>query len=134
VQQARTRSIAAYLACRDNIQTVSAQNRLYRLLRNPRILDARLTQRMLALLGQGRTLLVAVALLLWTFAGIAKAKRCRWAQHRSRKKGPRVSLVEVGKHFLQDFLGLLTVEWIQDLWMPPKVRRYTDLKPMEDPQ
>lgn len=64
---ARSMEIATLLASWRNIQFGSGLNRLYRLLRNPRIVDLSLTKGMLALLSEklGKTLLIAVDWTEW---------------------------------------------------------------------
>lgn len=60
VAQARWRSIAGHLSCVLGIQLGSALTRFYPLLANRRIDDMKLTRSLLQLLGEGKTLLIAV--------------------------------------------------------------------------
>jgi hypothetical protein len=63
--QATSVAVAGHLAVELGTQLGSALTRFYRLLRNPRIEDQRLTAQLLALLGQGQRLLVALDWTEW---------------------------------------------------------------------
>jgi hypothetical protein len=65
VAQASSLAVAGHLAARLGIQRGSALNRLYRLLRNPRVDDQVLTVQLLRLLGAGRRLLIALDWTEW---------------------------------------------------------------------
>jgi hypothetical protein len=65
VAQASSLAVAGHLAARLGIQLGSALNRLYRLLRNPRVDDQVLTAQLLRLLGAGRRLLIALDWTEW---------------------------------------------------------------------
>lgn len=65
VAQAASLAVAGHLAVGLGIQLGSALNRVYRLLRNPRIDDQVLTAQLLRLLGAGRRLLIAMDWTEW---------------------------------------------------------------------
>jgi len=65
VAQASSLAVAGHLAARLGIQRGSALNRLYRLLRNPRVDDQVLTAQLLRLLGAGRRLRIALDWTEW---------------------------------------------------------------------
>ena len=65
VAQAASLAVAGHLAAQLGIQLGSALNRLYRLLRNPRIDDQVLTAQLLRLLGARRRLLIAIDWTEW---------------------------------------------------------------------
>lgn len=69
-------------------------------------------------------LLVGVALLLWTIAGAAKALKDTWARLVCRKKGPRVSLPQVGMLYLGEFNGRMTVEFVKHHLPKPQLVRF----------
>lgn len=73
------------------------------------------------------TLLLGVALLLWLFAGIAKAAEDPAVRMISRKKGARVSLVQVGLLFLQDFKNRISARFIKRHFVNPKLTCFADL-------
>jgi Transposase DDE domain len=65
VAQASSLAVAGHMAVERGTQLGSALTRFYRLLRNPRIDDQRLTTQLLALLGQGQPLLIALDWTEW---------------------------------------------------------------------
>lgn len=73
-------------------------------------------------------LLVGMALVLWLTAGYAKAQKHRWARMVCKRKGARLSLVEVGIAYLSEFFQKLTTEFVRNHCPRPKLVSF-DLMP-----
>ena len=75
-------------------------------------------------------MLLGVALLLWLFAGIAKAKTDPKVRMPCNKKGPRLSLVQVGALFLSEYAARISRRFIARHFAKPKLTSFADLQPV----
>jgi hypothetical protein len=79
------------------------------------------------------TLLVGIALLLWTAVGHAMAEAEPSVRLPCKRKGPRRSLLQVGIRFLAKLAQtvVLGVAFIRAHWPAPKLRIFTWLQTAE---
>jgi hypothetical protein len=79
------------------------------------------------------TLLVGVAVVLWTAAGQAMAKKAPRVRLPCKRKGPRLSLVRVGIQFVAKLalLVYIGVRFIRTHMLLPRLRRFPWLQALE---